>query len=197
MLVDAETDEDIGPISSGEVFLLSELHGSLNIRANATSDVESVLLQLTGSLTNLRIENVAPYALFGDRNSDYNGETFGPGDYTIAATPYTENRLSGTMGTMLSVDFSVIVPPGVPLPNSMSLYPNPASEMVSMEFEQATELIAFKVFDMAGRLVKQVEAVERNGEYEMPVFGLPAGNYIIRTMDRQGNAFAEQMVIER
>ena len=66
----------------------------LNIRAETRSGAEigSVRLELTGTRSSSRTENLAPYALFGDRG----GQAFPAGSYTVTATPYPEGSLGGT-----------------------------------------------------------------------------------------------------
>ncbi|MEM8508392.1 MAG: ExeM/NucH family extracellular endonuclease [Bacteroidota bacterium] len=198
VLVNADTNEDIGPITDGASFVISTLATTnLNIRADATSDVESVFLEITGDLTNTRTENVDPYALFGDNGGNYFGRSFEVGAYTVSATPYTGNGLNGIMGTTQRVNFSIVLPPAAPQFNAMRLYPNPASESVNMEFELPTNLIAIQIFDSNGRLIQEVKVEARNGDYQMSVFDLPVGNYFVRTVDERGKPFTEQMVIER
>ncbi|MEM8509793.1 MAG: BspA family leucine-rich repeat surface protein [Bacteroidota bacterium] len=198
VLVNADTNEDIGPITDGMVFAQTNLlTTNLNIRAEATSDVESVRLALTGPLVNSRNENVAPYALFGDRASNYFGRLFPLGSFSITATPYSENGLRGDPGTAVTVSFSIALPQSAAPPNAMRLYPNPATELVTMEFELPTNLISIQVFDISGRLVREEKVTERDGDYQMPVFDLPVGKYFVRTVDNKGEPFIEQMVIER
>ncbi|MEM1339553.1 MAG: BspA family leucine-rich repeat surface protein [Bacteroidota bacterium] len=198
VLVNADTNEDIGSITDGMVFAQTNLlTTNLNIRAEATSDVESVRLALTGPLVNSRNENVAPYALFGDRASNYFGRLFPLGSFSITATPYSENGLRGDQGTAITVSFSIALPQSAAPPNAMRLYPNPATELVTMEFELPTNLISIQVFDISGRLVREEKVEEHNGDYQMPVFDLPVGKYFVRTVDNKGEPFIEQMVIER
>ncbi|MEM1339554.1 MAG: T9SS type A sorting domain-containing protein [Bacteroidota bacterium] len=198
VLVNADTNEDIGPITDGVVFLLTDLPTTnLNIRANTTLDVASVFLEIKGDLSNTRTENVDPFALFGDNRGNYFGRTFGPGSFTLTATPYSGKRLSGEMGTALTANFSFILPPQNAQPNTMRLYPNPASESVNMDFELPTNIIAIQVFDSNGRLLREVNVETSNGDYQMPVLDLPVGNYFVRTVNNKGIPFTEQLVIKR
>jgi len=81
---------------------------NLSVRAEASNLTSSVSFSLTGALNTTQTENIIPYALFGDRSSDYSGREFIVGEYSISATPYAESRLSGEEGISLSLDFSVI-----------------------------------------------------------------------------------------
>ncbi|UJH66977.1 BspA family leucine-rich repeat surface protein [Allomuricauda sp. SCSIO 65647] len=196
VLVDAENDVDIGPIANGAVFF--SLPPSLNIRAEATGDVESVLMQITGGLTNTRTENVAPYALFGDSGGDYFDQAFGTGAFTVTATPYSADNLGGTTGTGLTVSFNIVVPPAAPRPNVLSLHPNPANVQVTASFEAPVEIQKIMVFDMQGRLVKTyaMDPNTQGAEYGLDVSDMPPGVYFVRTQNEKGHYFQKQMVVK-
>ena len=95
---------DVAALSPGAVLegLASE---RLNIRAEVApgAEVGSVKLALAGRQSASRTENLAPYALFGDRG----GQAFPSGTYTLTATPYAEANLGGAPGPALSMTFTV------------------------------------------------------------------------------------------
>ena len=95
---------DVAALSPGAVLegLASE---RLNIRAEVApgAEVGSVELALSGRQSASRTENLAPYALFGDRG----GQAFPPGSYTLTATPYAQANLGGAPGPALSMTFTV------------------------------------------------------------------------------------------
>ncbi len=110
-LINAETDEEIGPL--GDRIELSQLPGGkFNIRADViagTSEVGSVILELEGPVDSTRVENKAPYALFGDKDGkgDYYAETLPAGEYTLKATPFTGEKGKGDQGVSLEISFEV------------------------------------------------------------------------------------------
>ncbi|MCW5517435.1 HYR domain-containing protein [Muriicola sp. Z0-33] len=111
VLVNADTNTDIGPIANGDIIDVTTLPTmNLNIRAEATADTESVRLELSGAQSNGRTENVAPFALFGDNAGNYAAHVFALGAYDLTATPYSENGLGGTEGTGLAVSFEFVNP---------------------------------------------------------------------------------------
>lgn len=109
-LINATTNAVISTLANGQQIPLSQIQNtSLNIRANTNpSSVGSVLLSISGPISSSITENVAPYALFGDTAGNYNGRTFTTGSYTVTATPYSGSNRSGTAGTPLTVQFSVV-----------------------------------------------------------------------------------------
>ncbi|NJB70428.1 surface protein [Saonia flava] len=205
VLVNADSNEDIMVIENGtQIDLLSLPTNSINIRATTTDDVNSVRLSLTGTISNTRTENVAPFALFGDNSGDYFGQDFVLGNYSLEATPYSEVGSGGTMGTTVTTSFSFVgsgVVSNKPqnMLNVMSIYPNPAVSQVTATFDEPSNVKTIMVFDVLGRLVQTYEAKEiKNGEgYEMDINFLQPGTYIIKTLDESGNNFQKQMVIEK
>jgi CubicO group peptidase (beta-lactamase class C family) len=107
-LVNADSNQDIGPLASGATLNLATLPTrNLNVRANTSpSVVGSVRFALDGN-TNFRTESAAPYALAGDASGDYNAWTPAVGSHTLTATPYSGSGATGTPGTSLTVTFSV------------------------------------------------------------------------------------------
>lgn len=110
-LVNADTDQDIGPLTNGMTLNLATLPTrNLNVRANTSpADVGSVTFGY-GGITNYQLENGAPYTLGGDAGgTDYYAWT--PevnANSSIVATPYSEPNAAGIKGTALTVSFSVI-----------------------------------------------------------------------------------------
>ena len=108
VLVDADSDEDIQPLFDGDTIDLSLLPHNLNIRAEAGETVESVRFKLSPNDGYERIENIVPYALYGDIESDYFAGQFHTGENVISAVPFSENRASGAEGEGLEITFNVI-----------------------------------------------------------------------------------------
>ena len=111
ILVNALTNTDIMPLSSGDIIDLSSLPTEkLNIRAETSGDVESVRLELSGAQVKNQTENFAPYALFGDRNGNYNANVFPLGIFNLRATPFSEDNMGGTSGSSLDISFEFAGP---------------------------------------------------------------------------------------
>jgi len=104
-LVNADTNQDIMPLTNGQTIILSDLPTrNLNIRVGTTGNIESVAITFNG---NSFYENVAPYSVHRDSNGDYNAWQPSPGAYIVSATPYAEDFGNGTAGTSMTISFTV------------------------------------------------------------------------------------------
>ena len=110
------------PLQDGAVIDLATLPTRrIAIRANTVPEtVGSVRFAFAGK-TNFRTETDPPYALWGDTNGTYTPATPAPGVYTLTGTPYTGAGATGTVGTPLTIHFTVkdssisdTLPPSVP-----------------------------------------------------------------------------------
>jgi ELWxxDGT repeat protein len=108
-LINADTDQDIRFMSEGEAVYLNNY--SINIRYNATHTPGSVKFLLNG--TPYSSENVAPYALAGDQNGNYNPWTsISEGSYTLEAREYSNSGGTGTLLKSSIIHFEVVRPDG-------------------------------------------------------------------------------------
>lgn len=116
-LVNANTNQDIGPLADGDVIVLNDLPTqNLNVRANTNpATVGSVRFTLNGSN---HTENARPYAMKGDSGGNYNNWTPSIGQYTLTAVPYTQGGANGNAGASLSITFSVTDQVAPPTPNA-------------------------------------------------------------------------------
>lgn len=204
VLVNADTDTDITVLSDGISIDLGSLPTTnLNIRAEASSDVESVFLQISGDLNNTRKENIEPFALFGDSSGNYSGRNFGVGSYGLSATPYTEDNLNGTMGTPLSLTFTIDDSfPAIAATDEIStgtfkMYPNPATTYATISFDEPVEVKNIKLYDFFGRLMQTYNgnAIKDRNEYLLNISNLWSGVYFVITEDVNGNSIQKQLIV--
>lgn len=101
-LMNADNDQPIRVLSNNETLDISTLPTkNLNIRINTNpAIVGSIKLSYDGAT---RMENGAPYSLFGDNNGDYKVANFTNGNHTLSATPYSGSNGSGTTGNSLTI----------------------------------------------------------------------------------------------
>lgn len=107
-LVNADTDEDVGPLSEGDIVDLSQIGTpNLSVRATASHNAGSVRFVLDDE--NYQTESHRPYAIAGDAgHDDYHAWTPAPGTYQLSVTPFAEAGARGEEGAPLSATFTVI-----------------------------------------------------------------------------------------
>lgn len=107
-LMDANTDQPIMPLTDGATIDFTTLPtDKLTIRADTEpATVGSVRFAYDGN-PNHKTENVAPYALAGDKSGEFRPWLPSAGPHEITATPYTGPRGSGTQGKPLTIAFTV------------------------------------------------------------------------------------------
>ncbi len=108
-LIDADHDVVLGDLTNGQTIDLAGLPSrNLNIvAALGAGTFGSVRFDLDG-VSRYHIENVAPYALFGDTNGDYAGRQFAAGTHTLTARAYSGEDATGVSGARLTASFTII-----------------------------------------------------------------------------------------
>ena len=125
---------------------------TFSIEALANRFTSSVRLELTGGPNDIsRLENVSPFALFGDLSGIFNQEALAPGTYVFSATPYTQQLARGFEGPTKVISFTV---ENMPTPNSIVIAPNPiqGSEInLTFDTTNASNIVSYEVVDLTGR----------------------------------------------
>ena len=109
-LVDAGTNGDLMVLAEGSTVRLGALLApSYGIRAEMGPGAApgSVRLELTGVKTVTRIDDAAPWSLYGDGAGRVNGAGLPPGSYTLTATAYADSEGRGEERGSLEVSFTV------------------------------------------------------------------------------------------
>ena len=111
VLVDASTDEALGVIEEGgSVFIGDADTDDLSVLVEAADGrTESIRLEIDGEG---RVENMVPYALFGDSADgegarDLNGGPIGIGERTLTLTAFDADRGAGTAIATQTLTFTV------------------------------------------------------------------------------------------
>jgi hypothetical protein len=109
VLVDAVTDQDIAELTEGYVINFAQIGtNKLNIRAETNPAVVGSVVFGYDSNAKFSTQTDAPYAFKGDVNGDYYSWTPTLGNHKVVATPYSKSGGTGTIGTPLTVNFTVI-----------------------------------------------------------------------------------------
>ena len=200
-LVNAVSDTDLFKLEDNMV-INSEtvLNKQVNIRANLTSEnTESVAFQLKGPIDRVWTENVAPYALFGDILGDYQGKELPLGRYTLNATAYSGNQLTGTQLSSIFVAFTITDPESKK--NGIIMHPNPAvgyfhAEMINPS-DKITEIF---IYDIAGGLVYNYSETQQmrigDGKYKIDTSSLTSGVYLVKVYTNSFDSFHYKLMIK-
>jgi hypothetical protein len=105
VLVDAMADTDIPNGFNCTPYACTENAKFLNIRAETTGPVHSVLLTLTGPTVGVNRDYTAPYTVFGDLKGNYVGGILDTGDYTVTGQIYDPD--GNAVGSPASIKFKI------------------------------------------------------------------------------------------
>ena len=109
-LIDADSDQPItgfDPLANGAVINLAALPSPrINVRANITAG--SVRFTWSGAQSGTQVENVAPFALKGDTNGNYNPWTPPLGAYTWRAEAFNGTGAGGRPLGVVSIGVTVV-----------------------------------------------------------------------------------------
>jgi len=108
-LVNADTEQDMFTLTDGMTLNLATLPTrNLNIRANtSTNTVDSVAFRLSGAENKNYAESNAPFVLFGTVGKNYNAWIPTVGNYQLKGSIYAAAMDSDTVGTPLTISFTV------------------------------------------------------------------------------------------
>jgi hypothetical protein len=136
-----------------------------------------------------RVDNTAPFALYGDNGGDYRGKILPAGDYTLSATAWTEANASGTKGPTYTIHFKVTNSAAAPWAAGVTVFPNPVQSYVRMSAADIPEEnVGIQVLDLYGQLKHESEWKAGEEEKEIDLKSLPKGVYILKTISGAGES---------
>lgn len=132
-LMNASNDSLIMQLSAGSVIDLSKVGSNLTFKASVSGSVGSVAFTLDSQAS--KIENIAPYAYFGDNKGDLNGGSLATGSHVLKVVVYSGTKATGSIISSQSISFSVVsgaistpAPTATPVPTAT---PAPTATPVS------------------------------------------------------------------
>jgi|GEM_PF-883006 len=207
-LYNAETNQPIRTMTQYTEINLDHLPtDQIAIVANThPATVGSV--RLTYGSTN-RLENQAPYSLFGDNNGNLNAGTLIPGFNELTATPYSSISGSGQVGYQLGITLYV-KGSGLTsrLANTVShsdksvirCYPNPASTHADIALQAAAASRGLvEIFDVSGilkeKLFEGFLSEQEQITLNWKLAGVAPGVYLVKvTMDE--SVYTEKLIVK-
>ena len=187
-LYDAFSDTQIMELTDGTVIDLGTLdHNDLTVLINTLPDfIGSVMVELEGPVSNIRIENNKPYTLFENNSINYYGREFVTGSYTLRATPYTQMNAGGTSGTPLEINFTV---EGIPemlkaRESDLVVYPLPFKDNFFIDQKEVKGDLSAKLFNLQGQPIMVATSPKQDGINVMAPNSLREGLYILKVFDK-------------
>ncbi len=158
-----------------------------------------------------RMENQAPYSLFGDINGNLNSGALLPGFHELSATPYTSNNGGGQEGYSLAITLHVKGAPGtlrsatidetsIHIGANLRCYPNPASTHVAIELKSdAASRGLVEIYDLSGTLREKLYDGFLSEQEQMTLnwklAGVAPGVYLVKvTMDE--SVYTEKLIVK-
>ena len=116
-LYDTNTDTLLTSLANGAVVSSSALSQTTTVSVeidpsgSLVGQARSMRLSLSdGTVTYARVDNNAPYTLFGDAGTNLlNGINFGPGDYTLRVEVFSGGSGNGKLLAVYDFGFSIVV----------------------------------------------------------------------------------------
>lgn len=123
----------------------------------------------------------------GERWGDYSGSQRRynqPGITWVSGTYCITNHQTRTWIAELSANGAVTVPENQEGENNVSLFPNPASERITVTFfNPQNQALTFEVYDASGKPVKQLfrgAVIKGSNEFSFSASSLPTGIYFLQ-----------------
>jgi hypothetical protein len=141
------------------------------------------------------VTSCGPFTLNGGEHVNFNyaivfsrDTTLGPPDtayYDQAVNDVRRVRnWYNTSTTPSCVQWGVGINEPVPAISALSLYPNPASTLLTIEYKAESKNARYEVLDMTGRSI-ETGAIIQGGQTTISVEALPFGIYLVRVIDNE------------
>jgi hypothetical protein len=181
-LINASTEQPIQQLVSGAVLNLATLPSQkLNIQTVTNpASVGSVEMVLSGAVSRTFVDGYVPYAVFGDdKQGNYYSWTPALGNYTLTATTYSGKNGTGTPGSPVTINFSVVNQAAAKVANVnnpskgledledlvLIAYPNPFHGELKVSIEtQNPEPATLTIMDVLGRSIYHQQVELQNGK---------------------------------
>ena len=220
LIVDAETDFELFEFNDNAAYRIDQLPAQVNLVARTNDRAKSVLFDLNSGFYS-RLENVPPFAFFGDVSGDFLPGSLPVGGHVLSVTPYSEVMKAGEQGPTRTIRFTILeasptktgIEPGfyvepinglsADLPTSFALnnnYPNPFNPETTISFEvPTTSRIQVIVYDMLGRQVEVLaDATFEPGQHAIrfSASNLSSGLYLYRLVTPTGTYSNKMMLLK-
>ena len=80
--------------------------------------------------------------------------------------------------------------------NVFTMYPNPAKDVVTLQYDLAINNATVSIFDVTGRLIQNVALNSVSGSNELNVSAYPAGVYLVLVKQGAAVVSSSKLVVE-
>ena len=118
---------------------------------------------------------------------------------SLVYRPSDNILLVGTHGNgMFQTDLntSTLSTSDVSFNNEVSLYPNPASDVVTLAASGSNQLKQVSIIDINGKLILEVELDSFNRSNELDISGLSSGVYFVRAINNEAVTIVKKLIVE-
>lgn len=117
---------------------------------------------------------------------DNQGGQYGNG--TVGNPVYVPTLMTGLCATLSATEFQQ--------ENVFTMYPNPAKDVVTLQYDLAVNNAEVTIFDVTGRLIQNVVLNSVTGSSELNVSSYPAGVYLVLVKQGAAVVFSSKLVVE-
>lgn len=117
---------------------------------------------------------------------DNQGGQYGNG--TVGNPVYVPTLMTGLCATLSTDEFQQ--------ENVFTMYPNPAKDVVTLQYDLTVANATVAIFDVTGRLVQNVALNSVTGSSELNVSSYPAGVYLVWVKQGAAVVFSSKLVVE-
>ena len=110
------------------------------------------------------------------------------GNGTVGNPVYVPTLMTGLCATLSTTEFQQ--------ENVFTMYPNPAKDVVTLQYDLAVANATVEVFDLTGRLIQNVALNSFSGTNELHVSTYPAGVYLVLVKQGAAMVSSSKLVVE-
>jgi len=140
--------------------------------------------------------DVFAYDAGTDNGTDYNSSNSPNtpvGISLINGYPFNGNKI-GTLA--IDFQYELIGVPDFTALDSISIFPNPAKDNITISKNKAITLKTIEVYNLLGALVKTVDAENNLNDISLDLSALNKGLYLLKLSDENGNTKTKKLALE-
>ena len=110
------------------------------------------------------------------------------GNGTVGNPVYVPTLMTGLCATLSTDEFQQ--------ENVFTMYPNPAKDLVTLDYNLTVTNATVSIYDVTGRLIHDVALNSFSGTNELHVSSYPAGVYLVLVKQGEAVVFSSKLVVE-